>query len=834
VPVPAAIVALPLVVGALTGLVISDRSVLPIAFYAASAATIALLSAAAALSVESSAEAVAAIAIGSSLAGLSLGVTSAHRSYHPSLLQWFEAQDSRDASAPIRLEGVLREDASLSGPLPSLVVDVQRITMTTRDGRPSIHAEGGVRLSIGGAFGPARLAEWRAGRRVRISALLRLPSTYLDPGVRDDRRALARRGIVLVGTAKSAAMVEVLARGSRSDEAAAGVRSWVRARLADGIGRWSAKSAGVAIAVLIGDRTGLPDADTRRLQDAGTYHVIAISGGNIAILTVLVISVLGGLRVPARSAAATTIVLLLVYREIVVSAPSVERAISAALLYLAARVLDHRGSALNVLAVAATLGTAIAPVVLLDPGFVLSFGATLGILVVASAGRGPAGRTSGIAQRAGRSLWALLWTTVAAEAALLPVAAAFFGRITMAGVVLNFAAIPLMSLLQAASLATLVVSVVSGSLTGFVGCVAHLAAAGIIESARLTEIVPGLARDVVTPGVWVVLLYYVAGILVLAKRRPRVTYVARAAFVGAAGVIVAGPGWSARERLPSPTGLRVAFLDVGQGDSTVVILPGGSALLVDAGGVPTAQSPESSDSDTGPFDVGRRVVAPALRALGVRHLDVLAITHGDPDHIGGAPAILRTLSPSTVWEGVPVPPHPWLRNLNQLADAMAVRWRTVQAGDEERIGGVKICVLHPPLPDWERQRVRNEDSIVLDVRIGDVSIVLPGDIGREGERASLKYLQPARIVVLKAPHHGSATSSTQDFLTALRPAAVIFSAGRSNRFGHPHPAVVARYRDLGGAMFSTAEDGAVILDTDGKSVTVTGWTGRRVELKPKT
>ncbi len=151
-------------------------------------------------------------------------------------------------------------------------------------------------------------------------------------------------------------------------------------------------------------------------------------------------------------------------------------------------------------------------------------------------------------------------------------------------------------------------------------------------------------------------------------------------------------------------------------------------MLVDAGGVATAQSPESPESDTGKLRCRPRVVAPALLALGVRHLETLAITHGDPDHIGGAPAIVRGFRPDVVWEGVPVPPHPWLRSLNDAADAIGLRWRTVQAGDEERVGAGRIRVLHPPLPDWERQRVRNEDSIVLDVRIGDVSIVLPGDI----------------------------------------------------------------------------------------------------------
>ena len=157
--------------------------------------------------------------------------------------------------------------------------------------------------------------------------------------------------------------------------------------------------------------------------------------------------------------------------------------------------------------------------------------------------------------------------------------------------------------------------------------------------------------------------------------------------------------------------------------------------------------------------------------------------------------------------------------------------RRLQAGDVERFGDVELRVLHPPPPEWERQRVRNEDSVVLEFRLGNVSLILPGDIGREGERAILPRLEPGRIVVLKAPHHGSATSSTSDLLATLRPAAVIFSCGRNNRFGHPHPAVVERYRAMGAEMFSTAEDGAVVVETDGNDVALRGWTGRQIIVR---
>jgi competence protein ComEC len=291
-------------------------------------------------------------------------------------------------------------------------------------------------------------------------------------------------------------------------------------------------------------------------------------------------------------------------------------------------------------------------------------------------------------------------------------------------------------------------------------------------------------------------------------------------------------------------------LDVGQGDATVIELPGGRALLVDTGGLaafssvepensiptpflPSSRPPVPSVSPSSPvptFDVGERVVAPALRALGISRLHALAITHGDPDHLGGARGLLRRVPATSVWEGIPVPPHAGLRALASLATAHRMTWRTVQRDDAERFSSAEVRILHPARPDWERQRVRNEDSIVIEVRIGAISIVLPGDIGREAERAILPTLEPGRLTILKAPHHGSATSSTKDFLEATRPAAVIFSCGRENRFGHPHPAVVARYREIGAEIFSTAQDGAVFVETDGTTVEVKGWKGRRVSF----
>jgi competence protein ComEC len=298
-------------------------------------------------------------------------------------------------------------------------------------------------------------------------------------------------------------------------------------------------------------------------------------------------------------------------------------------------------------------------------------------------------------------------------------------------------------------------------------------------------------------------------------------------------LIVVAPHAATRDgiALPPRGWLRIVFLDVGQGDATLLVLPDGRAFLVDAGGLPAAPLQDPTDGPV--FDIGARVVSRALRAFGVRALDTFALTHGDPDHIGGARSVIRGFRPRAIWEGVPVPPHAPLQWLADTADRIGAEWRTVQAGDRLRLGAVDLHVLHPPPPAWERQRVRNDDSIVLAVRLASVSVILPGDIGRAGERHTLEHLQrfePSPITVLKAPHHGSATSSTREFLDRLQPAAVIFSSGRDNRFGHPAPVVVQRYRAMGITMLSTAEDGAVIVDTNGESVEIRTWSGKSLTV----
>ncbi len=280
---PAVLVAVPFLTGAAAALLLFSRLHQTPEILLAGAALLALIGAGGACATDDRADAAALLAAAAALAGLSLGLGDARRVYRTSLAAWFEATPGGTSAI---LRGRLIEDAAPIASGAMLLLEVTHVETPGATGSGLTKVRGGVRLSIAGTLHGDRLREWRAGRTVRVPAFLRLPSTYLNPGTPDERAALARKGIVLVGSVKSAALVEALARGTVVSEAAAAVRAAIRRRLLERLGRRDPRAAGVATAVLIGDRSGLTAEDERRLQEAGTYHVIAISGGNIAILAV--------------------------------------------------------------------------------------------------------------------------------------------------------------------------------------------------------------------------------------------------------------------------------------------------------------------------------------------------------------------------------------------------------------------------------------------------------------------------------------------------------------------------------------------------------------------
>jgi competence protein ComEC len=749
---------------------------------------------------------------GFAVAGAVLTGHARSRALHPSLravldreLGGFtvEAIGPEGDHDPLPMRATLTEDAAPRGDYVSLRAGVVAVAVRGR----WESAEGGVLLTVNGALAARLVPHWRAGRTIEAAVAFRRPERYLNDGVPDFERDLALDGTTLLASTKSGLLVRILAHGSAVEELAADIRAHVRRATSRWIAPHSEVAGAVVNAVLIGDRTGLPDEIRERLQAAGTYHVIAISGGNIAILAALVLGMLMLFALPGRVVASVTILTLVAYSQIATAGPSVWRATFMAVLYLSARLLDHRTAPWQATSIAAAVMLVVRPLDIRDPGFILTFGATGALLEGARRGRAllPANR-------------ALAWVlasviaSLAVECALLPISAWLFSRLTVAGVVLNLIAVPAMGIAQIAGIVVAVFDSCASVARG-AGWIAHIAATVLVESARLVDAAPFLTRRVPPPPLLLVVAYY--GVVAIALYGPRRAALRDPALALVICLLVVAAliavGSARRER---GVGLRWTIFDVGQGEA-MLIESADRALQVDAGGAPFGAG----------LDIGPRVLAPALWARGVRGLDALLVTHGDPDHIGGARMLIADFSPPQYWEGIEVPRHGPSRTLRDAAAEARIAPRRLRAGQRFDWGRALVRVLHPPEPDWERPRVRNDDSVVLEIVYGDVALLLSGDISAEIERSIAALLTPAAVRILKVAHHGSRTSTSRELLDAWRPHIAVISAGRGNTFGHPAPQVLQRLESIGARVYRTDLHGQITVETDGRDVRVTTFVG---------
>lgn len=342
-------------------------------------------------------------------------------------------------------------------------------------------------------------------------------------------------------------------------------------------------------------------------------------------------------------------------------------------------------------------------------------------------------------------------------------------------------------------------------------------------------------------GLTVVYALYAAGVaglcLSLARWRPLsgagpASWAARLAAVAAAWCLAAGAATVAPPRAwtaPAPGWMRVTFLDVGQGDCALVELPTGETFLIDAGGRANyARDGEIQNFREDAPGVGERVVSRVLWARSVRRLDGIFATHSDSDHIQGFTEVVENFPIRQAWTSPARSTDPVFRAFATALERRRVPLAVMRAGAVRRIGAVTISALSPPTESLA-EASDNDRSLVLRIEYGNRSFVFTGDIERAAERRLLESHAPLRCDVVKAPHHGSRSSSEAEFVRAVAAEHVVFCAPRRSPFGHPHPEVVARYaQELPRAtLWQTGTDGAVTFETDGTHLHGVGFASGR-------
>jgi competence protein ComEC len=497
--------------------------------------------------------------------------------------------------------------------------------------------------------------------------------------------------------------------------------------------------------------------------------------------------------------------------------------------YVVAYLLDRDRDPWQTTALAALLILALHPQSLFDLGFQLSFAGVLAILYAQRLLHPPTAAEAfdappvSLAARATSKLREAVLIAVFASLGTAPLVLYAFQRLPLIAPLANVVVVPVASvavpLALVASCAALLIQPLGDGLLSLTAIIVTWMYALIAFFAAI----PYAAPRVGAVSLPVVVLAYASLLLPIYGRRYPLARWGAVASAIAAGVWLGWP-WM----FPSGRGeLQVTFLDVGHGDASFIRFPQGTTMLIDGGG-----------SYRDDVDIGERVVAPFLWHQRVRQVDYVVATHSHPDHAKGLGAILRNFRVRQFWDNGVREPSAWYSALRQTAiDRRIYRDLSANGLEVRTVDGVRLELLHPSAafrPPSERrvgeERGENNRSLVLKLTYGAVSVLFTGDVEQEAEHFMIASGRDLTATVLKVPHHGSRTSSTEAFVRSVNPRAAVFSVQHDSRFGHPHPAVVERYVALGIHVLRTDEHGAITIRTDGQAVRVEPYIGDSVTI----
>ncbi len=629
------------------------------------------------------------------------------------------------------------------------------------------------------------IARLKAGDLVEARGTLKVPTGPRNPGGFDYKSYLARRGIRYIMTAEPKD-ITLLREGS--PYAPANILSTLRERAAAGLEAAVGGVEGDLLKAMLLGQSWLIDSKIRdSFSRTGLAHILAISGLHVGFIALLLnkVSELLGLR--NRGAFIFKTLTLALYCLLVGATASVVRATIMAVILYAGQLLRRKPDMLNSTAVAAFVILLIKPMDVYEPGFQLSFVTVVSIALF----------YKGIMEKIRilpAKIAAIFAVTLSAQLGAMPLIAYHFNIVSLSTLAANPLLIPLFGLLVMAGFIIMPIGILVPGLSSYPGLALKLVCRLLLDINAAISSLPGSFITVISPSIAAILVFYLV-LWIISRERP--AFIRKPAIVSAMLVLVFLTG-SMIWHFALPRDLEVVFLDVGQGDCAYIRTPDGLDILVDGGGRPMT-------------DTGEDVVIPFLLKKGVSSLDLVIMSHCHDDHIKGLVSVIERMRVDCFMEFPPLEPG---ESYAALKSAVAKRVREtycVTGGEVFKAGrDLTLNILYPK--DTVAKELyggdENNNSLVIRLDYKDTSILFTGDIEGPVEQYLVKGGLPS-IDILKVPHHGSKTSSTQAFLEALSPNIGVIQVG-SNSFGHPSPEVLERMEELGIDIYRNDINGAVV------------------------
>jgi len=612
----------------------------------------------------------------------------------------------------------------------------------------------------------------QAGERWRLLIKLKQPHGSMNPGGYDYERYLYRKGISATGYIRrnevNQRLDDSLLTVTLSDRIL-----MLRQSLSNSLQeKLKTKShSGIIEALAIGERHKMTTSEWTR---TGTIHLVAISGLHIGLVAGFAFFLIRlwvsrsdflmrqmPVQIPAAIAA---IIAALVYALLAGFTIPTQRAFLMVCVVMVSLIQRRKIRTSNIVAFSLLVILVFDPMSVLDIGFWLSFGAVATILFAAS------GRI-----RAPSAISSISKIQFVVAVGMLPLMLMFFQRLSVAAPLANLVAVPWLSFITVPTtlLGTVLIDV-SPFISDGLFTIATVSLDIIWVYLEWLSAQSWSVFDTAAPVLWTLIPAAIAAVYILMPRGMPARWLALVLFL---------PAFLVTKAAPLQGQLNLTLIDVGQGLS-VLLQTKHHSLIFDAG-------PRYSSS----FDAGKNIVIPVLKSQGILKLDTLIVSHGDNDHSGGANAILKTLPAKNIYSG-----------------ARTKRWQTknalaCQAGQSWQWDGVRFDILHPKIGQGNGG---NNRSCVLHVHVGDYRILIPADIEREAEQQLIRqYGAKLKSHILIAPHHGSKTSSSYNFIKTVSPELILIADGYRNRYRFPHHSVIKRYKEAQITWLETQNSGAI-------------------------